>query len=351
MNWIFEGRVMNKCRAHSIVSARGEGKGFTLIELLVVVALIALLAALLVPSFNGVQEHTRNITCQKNLRELAILLNKGANGNGVLPRANSWFSFIIDHNVGELLVCPDDNKEVDLEEHEDMSDLYIVQNCTLYSNVQDVIDMGRSLEDSQILVNPPGIAGDHGWNPPDPIGSQTLICIDDDAAIMVTYGGSTIIESVDPPGDGTKCGSEHWICVDDGRPNWRSELTAVLQSVRNTNKSAMQTADPRVVMRLTGRQYANIIEAPYTVGTQRASYGMSTAVDSGSPRSGQLLLVEYKTSVVRLKGNFTDIDESLRPRHFDRANYVSTDGSVSSMTVEELEQELNSSQNMGIWGP
>ena len=342
---------MNNCRLHFGESARGVGKGFTLVELLVAIALIALLAMLLVPSFNGVREHARNVTCQKNLRELAVLLNKGENGDGILPPAGAWFSYVTDHNAGELLICPDDDQEADFEEQNDMSDLYIVQNCTMFSNIQDIIDMGRSLEDNQILVNPPGIAGDHGWNPPDPEGNQTLICIDDDAAIMVSFGDITIIESIDPPGDGGLCGSEHWVCLDDGRANWRSELTAVLQSVRNTSKSAMQTADPRVIMRLTGQRYANIIEPAYTVGTQRASYGMSTAVNSESPRPSQLMLVEYKTSVVRLNGNFTDIDESLRPRHFGRANYISTDGSVSSMTVEELEQELNSSQNMGIWGP
>jgi hypothetical protein len=104
-------------------------------------------------------------------------------------------------------------------------------------------------------------------------------------------------------------------------------------------------------MRLTGRRYADIIEQPYTVGTQRASYGMSTAVDSVSPRSGQLMLVEYDTSIVRLRGNFTDIDESLRARHFGRANFVSTDGHVGSKTTGELEQELHGAPNMGIWGP
>ena len=342
---------MNEFRATPVGSKRVRHPGFTLVELLVVIALIALLATLLIPSFNGMQKRGREIICRNNLKELTGLLHTDSDGEGILPAANSWFSYIVNHNAGELLVCPEDDQEMDLEEHDDMADLYIVQNANLFSNLQDVITLGRSLEDNQILVNPPGIAGDHGWDPPDPASHQTLICIDDDAAIFVSQGDSTIIESIDPPGDGGLCGSEHWICTDDGSSNWRNELTAVLQSVRNTHKSAMQTADPRVLMRLTGRQYAGIIEPPYIVGTQRASYGMSTAVDRESPRPGQLLLAEYDTSVIRLRGNFTDIDESLRPRHFGRANYISTDGSVSSMTVEELEQQLHGSANMGVWGP
>jgi len=352
IKWTVGTLAMNNRKSHFLLSA-SRCAGFTLIELLVVIAIIALLVALLAPSLSSVPAHGRDVICQKNLKELAGLLTMGEYDSGVLPTANSWFSYITKRQAGELMVCPDDNSDNEAESTKpnDMSDLYIVQNCNQFSNIQDVLDRGHSLEDRQIIVNPPGIAGDHGWNPPDPEGGQTLICIDDDAAIMITGGDSTSIESIDPPGDGARCGSEHWVCVDDGSSNWRSELTAVLQSVKNTKTSAMQTDDPRVVMRLTGRQYANIIEEPYTVGTQRASYGMSTAVNSDSPRPGQLMLVEYHTSIVRLKGNFTDIDESLRPRHFGRANYVSTDGSVSSKTSEELEQELNSSQDLGIWGP
>ena len=344
---------MNKHRSNSIVSG-SMGKGFTLVELLIVIALVALLTALLMPSISGAGDRARDVTCRRNLKELAGLLQQGINGEGVLPEANRWFTYITKQKAGELMICPDDNRDEEDEtpgQPDDMSDLYIVQNCTMFSNLQDVVDMGRSLEDRQILVNPPGIAGDHGWDPPAPGPGQTLICIDDDAAIMITAGDSTIIESIDPPGDGGRCGSEHWVCLDDGRPNWRSELTAVLQSVRNTHTSAADTADPRVVMRLTGRQYADIVEQPYTVGTQRASYGMSTAVDSLAPRPGQLMLVEYETSIVRLNKNFTDVDESLKARHFGRVNYVSTDGSVSSKRPEELEQELHGSNNMGIWGP
>jgi len=315
--------------------------GFTLIELLVVIAIIALLVALLGPSLGSVVEMARKSICAGNLHECTemLLLNTSGREKQTLPFAGDWYTYVIEHGGVDSLVCPSDDAEADFGESTALADTYVVQNTRDFTNIQHAIDTGRSLEDKQVIVNPPGIAGDHGWNPPDPGPSEVLICIDDDAAFFV----NTAEISITPiwvPGDGNKCGSEHWIVVDDGSPGWRSQIEAVLRSVTNTSKSGPETGDPRVVMRLTGRNYDDVLEPPYIVGRQAASYGMSTAVNSQSPAVGQLLLV----------GSYVNIDESLRPRHKGQANYAETDGSVSSLTQEQLEWEFDSTPERGIWG-
>lgn len=326
--------------------------GFTLIELLVVIAIIALLAAILGPSLGSVMEGARRSVCASNLHECAemLRLNQSGHRKQALPFPSEWYTYVIDNGGVEALLCPSDHADPDFEETSGLADTYIVQNARDFTNLQDAIDMGRSLEDNQVLVNPPGIAGDHGWNPPDPGLNQVLICIDDDAAVMITLGGEMTIQPIWVPGDGSNCGSEHWVVVDDGSPGWRSDMERVLQAAFNTSKSGPETGDPRVVMRLTGRRYDDKLEPAYVVGRQAASYGMSTAVNSLSPAVGQLMLVENSTSVVRTNGSYGNISDTLRPRHNGRANYASTDGSVSSMTGEELEWEFDSTQERGIWG-
>lgn len=68
-------------------SRRGEGKtAFTLIELLVVVAVIALLAALLLPVLSKGKEAGRATVCVSNLHQIGIALQLYVDGNhNLLP--------------------------------------------------------------------------------------------------------------------------------------------------------------------------------------------------------------------------------------------------------------------------
>lgn len=70
---------------------RNHGDSFTLIELLVVVAIIALLAALLLPALSGARQTAKQAVCANNLRQLATtaLLYAGEHEDNLPPSSNA----------------------------------------------------------------------------------------------------------------------------------------------------------------------------------------------------------------------------------------------------------------------
>ncbi len=69
-----------------IISVMASRRAFTLIELLMVVAIIALLAALLLPAIGLVQGAARSVMCKRNLSQLAVWgLAYAQDWEGVLP--------------------------------------------------------------------------------------------------------------------------------------------------------------------------------------------------------------------------------------------------------------------------
>ena len=77
-------------KVHTHVRCRRGQAGFTLIELLIVVAILAILAAILIPNFLRARASSQLATCQLDLRNIAAALELFYGQNQTYPLAVSW---------------------------------------------------------------------------------------------------------------------------------------------------------------------------------------------------------------------------------------------------------------------
>ncbi len=86
---------------------RKKRKGFTLIELMIVIAIIAILAAVLVPNFMRAREASRLTACKSNLKNLSTGIETYSNDfDGLYPSTQQHITSFMNNYMQKPILCP-----------------------------------------------------------------------------------------------------------------------------------------------------------------------------------------------------------------------------------------------------
>ncbi|HUU23224.1 MAG TPA: prepilin-type N-terminal cleavage/methylation domain-containing protein [Phycisphaerae bacterium] len=337
---------------------RAKAPAFTLMELLVVITVLALLVAILLPSFGRAIEVAYSAHCKNTLKGLgqamrgpavsSTLTPSSGGGAWTVPSGGTWMTAARQYGSGDLLVCKKDDEE-HLASTDALEDYYILQVNAIGSSNEDwrvcsivaILGIGEGvIQDPQVFykdipATPTPHTGKHQCWCYVPVRqeNQELISITDEATILITLGAGEIrIDSIIGCGC-THCNSDHWLmkghCTD--------------------GKRCMR--EDQLVMQLGGKNYRT--PHSHVIRTETASYGINALIQPLLYGPAQLMLMDANQIVIE-PGRPGWLDH-VKDRHLGKLNVVDVGGSVRSMTKAKLQDEYLLYERRGpegrsLWG-
>jgi len=330
-------------------------RAFTLTELLIVLAILAMIAAFIVPLVTGAVGATRKALCQNQLHQIGLaLLSEAAEGRNLqqltglsVPDYTRWEGTVVDADLYKLTVCPSD-MEPPIDPFEGIKDLYFHQtsieshhwgefHTSLYSMLN-----GEEPPDKQMCYMFRGNAfvGSYYGDPNNYSWDEYLNAVGgslDDNQLLMTAGSGAILLTF----------SSTYVTIEefDPRPEWTAEYGHLIGSNHYLCKGSGEDWESEIIRTFIGRN--NLIAAKSLVNLAKVSYGMNSLVQNLNPSLNQIYMVEYTDHDIVLHLNPADepfdgdlANGEVMYRHTGKANVLFVNGSVETMGPLQLEPEF-----------
>jgi len=317
--------------------------------------MMTMLVAIVAPSFLRVAEMSRSAFCKNQMHHIGlVLLVEGAEAKDLqhnigitVPDSSRWQASLVEVNLLDLIICPSD-REPPSDPFAGLKNLYFHQSSTEGGHYGEfdtsLYDMMRGLQppDKQVSYMYQGNAYvGHYYDSKGFSWSEYLATIGGalaDNQMLMTAGSGAIVV--------TFHATYLEIVEYDPRPEWTAEYGSQIGSDHYLWQGPSDNWQDNIIRQFVGK--SNLEVAKAFVNFSKVSYGMNSLVKNTHPSLNQICLIEYNVPEINLHrpaidqpfDDQTDNGE-IMARHLGKANVLTVDGKVRSMTKDDLKAQYD----------